>query len=97
MYWSQSRESTTQFNTDLATLRASGRCVLLSVGGAGSYIQLDTQDRSDAFVASVKSIYAQLGGFDGIDFDIEGGTVWILVVNSRNAGRCAPFWLRCRP
>jgi hypothetical protein len=46
------------------------------VGGAGSYIQLDTQARSDAFIASVKSIYAQLGAFDGIDFDIEGGTVW---------------------
>jgi hypothetical protein len=46
------------------------------VGGAGSYIQLDTRARSDAFVTSVKDIYAQLGGFDGIDFDIEGGTVW---------------------
>ena len=76
VYWSQSRESTTQFNADLAALRASGRCVLLSVGGAGSYIQLDTQARSDAFVASVESIYAQLSGFDGIDFDIEGGIVW---------------------
>ena len=76
VYWSQSRENATQFNADLADLRASGRCVLLSVGGAGSYIQLDTRARSDAFVASVESIYAQLGGFDGIDFDIEGGTVW---------------------
>lgn len=76
VHWSQSRMSPAQFKSDLAALRASGRCVLLSVGGAGSYIRLDTQARSDAFIASVESICTQLGGFDGIDFDIEGGTVW---------------------
>ena len=31
--WSQHRESATQFNTDLADIRAAGRCVILSVGG----------------------------------------------------------------
>jgi hypothetical protein len=76
VHWSQRRMSAARFNIDLAAIRASGRRVLLSVGGAGSYIRLDTRPRSDAFIASVESIYAQLGGFDGIDFDIEGGTVW---------------------
>ena len=76
MYWSQNRESATQFNTDLAAIRAAGRCVILSVGGANSHIDLSTQTRSDAFTASIEKIHTQLGGFDGVDFDIEGGTLY---------------------
>jgi len=74
--WSQERENTAKFNSDLAALRAAGRCVILSVGGEGEYIRLDTKTRADAFIASIKNIHTQLGGFDGVDFDIEGGTVW---------------------
>jgi LysM repeat protein len=74
--WSQNRESTAQFKTDLAAIRAAGRCAILSVGGANAYIDLSTQARADAFITSVKGIYTQLGGFDGIDFDIESGTVY---------------------
>jgi hypothetical protein len=28
------------------------------------------------FIASIGRIHQQLGGFDGIDLDIEGGPVW---------------------
>lgn len=74
--WSQSVENVTQFKADVAAKRAAGTCVILSVGGANSYIQLDTAARSQSFTASIMTLYTQLGGFDGLDFDIEGGTVW---------------------
>jgi hypothetical protein len=74
--WSQSAESASQFKVDLQAFRASGRCAILTVGGAGSYIELNTTARANAFIASVQAVYAQLGGFDGIDFDIEDGLVY---------------------
>ena len=74
--WSQNRQSATQFNIDLSDIRAAGRCVILSVGGANSYIDLSTRTRSDAFTASIEKIHTQLGGFDGVDLDIEGGTLY---------------------
>src|SRR5260370_13539369 len=58
--WSQNRESATQFNTDLADIRAAGRCVILSGGGANSYIDLSTRTRSDAFTARIEQIHNQL-------------------------------------
>ncbi len=74
--WSQSREPASKFNTDLAALRAAGRCVILSIGGANAYLRLDTSNRADTFIASIGQIHQQLGGFDGIDLDIEGGQIW---------------------
>lgn len=74
--WSQSRQPASEFNTGLAALRAAGRCVILSIGGANAYLRLDTTERADAFIASIGQIHQQLGGFDGIDLDIEGGQLW---------------------
>jgi chitinase len=74
--WSQSAETPAQFKADLQAFRSAGKCVILSAGGAGSYINLKTSTRAGQFIASVEEIYAQLGGFDGIDFDIEGGTLY---------------------
>jgi chitinase len=56
---------------DIALVRSQGRTVILSVGGAGEYLNLNTAARTDAFVASIRSIYDQLGGFDGLDWNIE--------------------------
>ena len=70
--WSQDRESALTFNVDVKSLRAAGRCVILSVGGENAYVRLDTTARANAFVASIEQIYLQIGGFDGIDLDIEG-------------------------
>jgi len=74
--WSQDREPAARFRASLAGLRAAGRCVILSAGGAHAYLRLDTTGRADAFIASITAIHRELGGFDGVDLDIEGGPVW---------------------
>ena len=91
--WSQSRP-TSDFNTGLAALRAAGRCVILSIGGANAYLRLDTTERADAFIASIGQIHQQLGGFDGIDLDIEGGQLWpdhLATLPGRSRTRSAPI------
>ena len=55
------------FVADLKEMRKT-RCVLLSIGGAGEYVRLDTRVRSVALVASLSELYDRLGGFDGIDW-----------------------------
>ena len=69
-------------NADIATCRARGQKILLSVGGANNQITINTQARADAFVASIKTINVQLGGsgttaaIDGIDWNnFEGASV----------------------
>ncbi len=71
VFFDQGNQSATSFKTDLADFRHRGGAVILSIGGAGEYIRLDTRSRSQAFVASISSIASQLGGLDGIDWDIE--------------------------
>lgn len=70
----------TQLNADIATCRARGQKILVSVGGAGGQVYITSQSRADAFVASIKTMNTSLGGtnptpaFDGIDFNnFEGG------------------------
>jgi len=56
--------------------RSRGQKVILTVGGAGAGFAFDTRSKSTNFVASFKAIVSQLGGVDGIDFNIfEGGIV----------------------
>jgi chitinase len=74
--FSQDVETASQFKADLLSLRSKGACIILSVGGAGSYFELSTASQISYFVSSIENLYAQLGGFDGIDFDIEGGTLY---------------------
>ena len=59
----------TNLNADIASVRAQGRKIILSIGGAGENVTFDTRARSQAFVDSISQIYNQLGGFDGIDWD----------------------------
>lgn len=70
-----SGDPNTFMNADIATCRARGQRIILSVGGAGHHIYIQNQTRADAFIASIKSINVQLGGsgttnvIDGIDFN----------------------------
>jgi len=64
-------EPMAQLKTDIQARRAAGTCVMLTVGGEGASFYLTNQAQATAFVNSIYSIYAQLGGFDGIDWDIE--------------------------
>ena len=65
----------TNYNADIATCRARGQKILISVGGAGGQVYITSQARADAFVQSIKDINAGIGGsgttaaFDGIDWN----------------------------
>lgn len=64
------RGARTHLKADIAHARATqGRKILLSVGGAGAGMSFPNREKSQAFVASIEEIYAQLGGFDGMDWN----------------------------
>ena len=49
--------------------RTQGRKIILSVGGAGQGMSFPNRAKSQHFVDSIVAIYAQLGGFDGLDWN----------------------------
>jgi chitinase len=59
-----------QFKADVAYLQSSGRKVLISLGGGGQVVTLNTADDLHKFVSSVSAIVEKYG-FDGVDLDIE--------------------------
>lgn len=59
-----------QFKADVAYLQSKGRRVLISLGGGGQVVTLNTADDVHNFVSSVSAIVEKYG-FDGIDLDIE--------------------------
>jgi chitinase len=69
------RGAATNFKADLAYARQTQRRkILLSVGGANGSMSFPTRAKSQTFVDSIASLYAQFGGIDGIDLDnFEGG------------------------
>lgn len=70
--WSMpSSETPQQFIADLQAKRAAGVCCLLTVGGSGAAMPLTSRANSTNFVNSIKALDLQLGGIDGLDFDIE--------------------------
>jgi len=62
------------FTTDVAMLQASGRKVLISIGGANATVRLTTESERDQFVTSMLAIMDAYG-FDGMDLDLEGTSV----------------------
>jgi chitinase len=61
-----------QFIDDIATLKARGQKVILSVGGANGAISVDDAASASAFASSVYSLIQQYG-FNGVDIDLENG------------------------
>jgi chitinase len=61
-----------QFINDIATLKARGQKVILSVGGADGAISVDNAASASAFASSVYSLIQQYG-FNGVDVDLENG------------------------
>ncbi|HXR78766.1 MAG TPA: chitinase [Bryobacteraceae bacterium] len=59
-----------QFKADVAYLQSKGRKVLISLGGGGQVVTLNTADDLHNFVSSVSAIVEKYG-FDGVDLDIE--------------------------
>jgi chitinase len=64
--------SQAQFIADIATCKARGQHVILSVGGANGTISVNSSASASAFASSVNSIMATWG-FQGVDIDLENG------------------------
>ncbi|WP_340679058.1 Ig-like domain-containing protein [Paraglaciecola sp.] len=62
-----------QFKADVASLRAQGKKVVLSLGGAEGNITLNNDADESNFVSSLTGII-QTWGFDGLDVDLESGS-----------------------
>lgn len=61
-----------QFTSDIATLHAAGKKVILSVGGQNGTISVADSTSASNFANSVYSIMKKYG-FDGVDIDLENG------------------------
>lgn len=62
------RGAATNFTADLAEFRRT-RTAILTVGGARANVDISTRRRAQAFLDSIKRIYGELGGFDGLDWN----------------------------
>lgn len=63
------------FEDRIQLTREAGRSVLLSLGGESITYLLNSDTKVTNLVNSVADIYTTWGGFDGIDWDIEGGHI----------------------
>lgn len=59
-----------QFRQDIRYLQMHGKNVLISLGGGGTVVTLNTDGETREFVQSVSDI-VQRYGFDGVDLDLE--------------------------
>ncbi len=63
-----------EFIADVQALQAQGRTVLISIGGAAHPVTVDDPSDVTEFVTSMSAILDQYG-FDGVDVDLEGGSL----------------------
>jgi hypothetical protein len=64
------RGAATNLKADIQYARSTqGRKIILSVGGAGNGMSFPNRTKSQTFVNSIASIYTQLGGIDGMDWN----------------------------
>jgi len=68
------RTSSAEVRADIAQLKSEGKKVLLSLGGANGLVELPTETDRQNFINSVSNLVTQYG-FNGIDIDLEGGSV----------------------
>jgi chitinase len=68
------RTTSAEVRADIAQLKSEGKKVLLSLGGANGLVELPTETDRQNFINSVSNLVTQYG-FNGIDIDLEGGSV----------------------
>jgi chitinase len=73
------RTSAAEIQADVAQLKSEGKKVLLSIGGANTTVELNSETDKQSFINSVAGIVTQYG-LNGIDVDFEGSSL------SLNAG-----------
>lgn len=73
------RTSAAEIQADVAQLQSEGKKVLLSIGGANTVVELNSEADRQNFVNSVAGIVTQYG-LNGVDIDFEGSSL------SLNAG-----------
>lgn len=61
-----------QFTSDIATLHAAGKKVIISVGGQNGTVSVNNSTSATNFANSVYSLMTTYG-FDGVDIDFENG------------------------
>ncbi|MCZ8523278.1 fibronectin type III domain-containing protein [Paenibacillus caseinilyticus] len=64
------------FKADVAYLQSKGKKVLISIGGANGQVQLVSTSARDLFVSSLQGIISTYG-FDGLDIDFEGHSLYL--------------------
>ncbi len=69
-----SEQTAAQFMADIKSLQSQGKKVLISLGGGGTVVTLNTAADIKNFVTSVAAVVQQYG-FDGIDLDIENPSI----------------------
>lgn len=65
-----------QFAAKVRALQDAGRTVLISIGGGNDPVMLQSAAERDTFVTTMNAIIDAYG-FDGIDIDLEGGSLQI--------------------
>lgn len=78
------------FKQSIAQLKAQGKKVLISIGGATAYLDFPNDNAKQAFITSMNDIMDTYE-FDGIDIDIEHGNCIIItggtITNPTNASQ----------
>lgn len=66
-----------EFISDIKYLQSKGKKIILSIGGQNGSLELTSKAAEDKFVNSMSQLIATYG-FNGIDIDLEGGSVSLL-------------------
>jgi chitinase len=64
------------FINQVATMKAAGKKVIISIGGETGQVALNDTNQRNIFISSMMNIFNTYG-FDGMDIDIEGGNLLV--------------------